>query len=131
MSSDQPRDGKGRDNNLSPEINSILLKYGEAMMRLGQMEREVEHLRQQVQVAVPTVQSPNPELTEALQAKEKELKRKDETIASLRLHISTITSQLEKTEERLKAAAMGNYMIYRKRRRKWWQFWRRSSHSRA
>lgn len=116
-----------QDGNLSPEVNSILLKYGEAMLRLGQMERELEHLRQQVQVAVPAVQPPNPELAEALQAKEKELKRKDETIASLRVHISTLTAQLEKTEERLKAAAAGNYMMHRRRHRKWWQFWRRSS----
>ncbi len=107
------------------------------MMRLGQMEKELEYLRQRVQTVVPSVSSgnhdnhDNHEMADPLQAKEKEIQRKDETITSLRLRVSTLTAQLAKTEGSLKEAATGNFIRHRQHRRKWWQFWRRSFGSKA
>jgi|GEM_PF-4233823 len=112
----------------SPEVSAILSQYGQAMMRLGQLEKELEELKHKVPATATTPTPSSADIQGVMQEKERELRRKDETIASLRLQVSTLTSQLARSEEKLKMAADGNYVAHRRRgRRKWWQFWRRSS----
>lgn len=120
-----PQEPKAPGGNQPLDLRTVLSLYGEAMAKVGQLEKEVAQLREGVQARAVSGASPtDPTLQAALEQKERELKEKDRVIAMLRMDLSNAQAQMIRLEEKLKQAAHGNYMIYRKKRRKWWQVWR-------
>ncbi|MBI2166326.1 MAG: hypothetical protein HYU29_08005 [Chloroflexi bacterium] len=105
---------------------ALLAKYGEAMMRMGQLEQEIGHLKGLLEKKGGRGSEAGEGVEELKQERDAALKSMNEQTQSLRVQVATLQAQLEMTEEKLKLAAEGNYTRMRKRhhRRRWWQLWR-------
>ena len=101
-----------------PDLQAVFTEYGQAMHRVGQLEREIELLRSQLeaQSAVPS------DLDEQIAQRDRVIAERDTTILSLGSRVSIFEAQLRRTEDKLKQAAEGNYIRHRKKRsRPWWK----------
>ena len=113
----------------SLDVNMLLTQYGQAMARAEQLEQlcstqeqRLAELERQLQAAESARKSdpqsqPGPNV-------EADLRRKNETIESLRLQLMTAQSEITRLKEKLKLAAEGSYTLRRRRYRRWWQFWK-------
>jgi chromosome segregation ATPase len=106
------------------EFQRLLALYGQAMVRVGQLEQEAAALRERLTNVDARSSQVNDDLSKQLASKEHLLKEKDQVIAALRIDLSAARTEFAHLEERLKQAATGAYMLHRRRRR-WWQVWRR------
>ena len=105
--------------------DTVLARYGEAMLRAGKLEEEVNSLQRMVE-PLQGQRDGDPGLVAQLEEKDQELRRREETAAALRVQISALAAELEQTKGNLRQGSNGNYAhIQRRRHRPWWQFWRR------
>lgn len=95
----------------------ILREYGQAMMRVGQLEKELALAKQGSQSPADGVLSSGntPQQLADLQMK---LTDREQEIVALRLQLETMQADLKETQNKLKLAAEGNYIRHRKSRDK-------------
>ncbi len=112
----------------TPDVTTVLAQYGQAMMHLGQLERDVQQLRAQLQTATPPQGAAKeaPEVQSLVKEKDRLLKEKDNAINTLRLQVTALNGQLADTQHKLKLAAEGAYMLHKRRKRR--GPWRRLLH---
>ncbi len=100
------------------DVAGLFAAYGEAMRRVGELDKETELLRGQLRTQGPGAAATGPGGEET----DRTLRERDDTIISLRLQITMLSAQLQKMEERAKETAEGASMRRRRRhQRPWWQ----------
>ena len=99
----------------TPDYTALLQQYGEAMLRIGQLEAQVDELPKGS--------------VESTSAKEGPTKPRDDEISQLRLRVTSLSNQLALAQQE---AGRTNEKTSRKRRRHSprnrpakWMFWRK------
>ncbi len=104
-----------------------MFRYGEAMARCGQLENQVRIFEEKTQSLEEAADGSRSELQSLLQQEEKELKQKEQTIASLKIQLLTAKAEIDRLKEKLSLAEEGGLIRQRRRQRHqrhWWQVWR-------
>lgn len=103
----------GQDN-----LAQILKEYGQAMVRVGQLENELALAKQDAQIQrqddSPVKVQPQKEVMDL----ELKLEGREQDLVALRLQLETTQAELTETKNKLKLAAEGNYIRHRKNKEK-------------
>lgn len=103
----------GQDN-----LAQILKEYGQAMVRVGQLENELALAKQDAQIQrqddSPVKVQPQKEVMDL----ELKLEGREQELVALRLQLETTQAELTETKNKLKLAAEGNYIRHRKNKEK-------------
>ena len=99
-------------------LAQILKEYGQAMIRVGQLENELalanQHAQLQKQDDSPVKVQPQKEVLDL----ELKLQGREQEVVAVRLQLETTQAELTDTKNKLKLAAEGNYIRHRKNKEK-------------
>ena len=95
----------------------ILREYGQAMIRVGQLEKDLALVKQESQSPTDG-ELTSTDMRKQLADLQIKLTDREQEIVALRLQLETIQADLSETTNKLKLAAEGNYIRHRKNRNK-------------
>lgn len=92
----------------------VLTQYGQSMMRVGQLEQELEMERSGVHASGESPKVNDTQAEKEIADAKAKLQDREQEIVALRLQLETMQGELNETKTKLKLAAEGNYIRHRK-----------------
>jgi len=92
----------------------VLAQYGQSMMRVGQLEQELEMERSGVHASGESPKVNDTQAKREIADAKAKLQDREQEIVALRLQLETMQGELNETKTKLKLAAEGNYIRHRK-----------------
>jgi septal ring factor EnvC (AmiA/AmiB activator) len=100
--------------NENANLAQVLTEYGQSMIRVGQLEKELELTKIAVQSSGQNSTTDNSQLQQEIAELHTKLQGREQELVALRLQVETLRSEISDTKSKLKLAAEGNYIRHRK-----------------
>ena len=102
------------DLNGNANLAQVLTEYGQSMIRVGQLEKELELTKIAVQSSGQSSAVDNSQLQREITELHTKLQGREQDLVALRLQVETLQGEISDTKSKLKLAAEGNYIRHRK-----------------
>ena len=104
------------NSNEKDSLSQVLSQYGQSMIRVGQLEKELELAKNSSQASTESSSGNNVQNEKRFTDLQMKLENREQEIVALRLQLETVQGELNETKTKLKLAAEGNYIRHRKNR---------------
>ena len=104
------------NSNAKDSLSQVLSQYGQSMIRVGQLEKELELARNGSPASTESSSGNDARNEKRIADLQMKLENREQEIVALRLQLETVQGELNETKTKLKLAAEGNYIRHRKNR---------------
>ena len=104
------------NSNAKDSLSQVLSQYGQSMIRVGQLEKELELARNGSPASTESSSGNDAQNEKRIADLQMKLENREQEIVALRLQLETVQGELNETKTKLKLAAEGNYIRHRKNR---------------